>query len=41
MQVYRKELRTKKDIHRGDVETKEDIIDLSKGRAYGESIQHT
>ena len=41
MRAYGKELHTKEDTHGGDVETGEDVIDLSRGRAHGESTQHT
>lgn len=37
--AYGKELHTKEDIYRGDVETEEDVIDLLRGYSHEANVQ--
>ena len=41
MRAHGKELHTKEGTHGGGVETGEDVIDLSRGRAHGATVQST
>ena len=41
MRAHGKELHTKEDTHGGDLETGEDVIDLSRGRTHGAAVQYT
>ena len=41
MRAHGKELHTKEDTHERDIETKEDVINLSRGRDHGATVQST
>ena len=41
MRAYGKELHTKNNTHRVDVETEKDVMDLSKRHAHGVTVQST
>lgn len=41
MRAHGKELHIKEDTHEGDIETKEDVIDLSRGHSWGDRTEYT